>query len=73
MKGFLRGLLLGLGTVMVPVGLLWLGQGLRLVTWPTSSFMIGQAQWARIGGLFAVLGVVLLWLGMRMAPGSKRR
>jgi len=80
MEGFLRGLLLGLGTIAVPVGLLWLGQGLGLVHWPSSSFMIGRAFWARTGGLLVVLGVVLLWLGLRMSgtrtprrPGRKQR
>ena len=65
MAGFLRGLLLGIGTVAVPIGLLWCGQGLGFVPWPASSPMINQPHWARTGGLLVVIGVVMAWLGRR--------
>ena len=61
----LRTLLLILGVAMALMGLLWIGQGLGLVDWPKSSFMIDQRPWAMRGGVLAVLGVVALVLSRR--------
>ena len=36
----LRIVMLVIGTLAVLMGLLWLGQGLGIVRWPASSFMI---------------------------------
>jgi hypothetical protein len=49
----------------VLVGLLWIGQGLGYVRWPSSSFMIDQRPWAIYGVALAVIGVVLWLIGRR--------
>ncbi len=49
-----------IGVAAILMGLLWIGQGLGLVMWPASSFMLAQRQWALWGLLLAALGVVLL-------------
>ena len=61
----LRGLLLILGTLAVAMGLLWIGQGLGLIMWPKSSFMLADRQWAINGAGLAALGVVAVWLARR--------
>jgi uncharacterized membrane protein len=71
MEGFLRGLLFGVGTVALLMGVLWIGQGLGVVSWPRTGFMIGQRQWATNGAGLVVVAVVVLWLGSRIK--RKRR
>ena len=60
-----RAILTALGVVLVLVGLLWIGQGLGIVRWPASSFMIDQSPWVTRGALLAVVGVALALLGRR--------
>lgn len=43
------------------MGGLWTGQGLGLIMWPASSFMLAQGQWAVIGVGLMLVGVFLLW------------
>ena len=62
-----RGLAAIVGVAMVLMGLLWILQGLDIVRWPASSFMLGDIVWTRNGAVLAVLGVVLIWLGRRRA------
>ncbi|MET0251519.1 MAG: hypothetical protein ABW203_05005 [Novosphingobium sp.] len=50
-----------LGVASLLMGLLWIGQGLGLVMWPASSFMLAQRVWALWGALLAALGLLLLW------------
>ena len=57
--------LLILGIVAVLMGLLWIGQGTGLITWPASSFMLDQRPWATRGSLLAVAGIVLIILSRR--------
>lgn len=57
----MRVLLQILGVAALLVGLLWIGQGLGLVMWPSSSFMLAQRVWAIYGVILALLGAVLLW------------
>lgn len=47
-----------IGTALLLVGLVWIGQGLGVVP---GSFMTGQRQWAAYGALAAVVGALLLW------------
>lgn len=54
-------LLLILGLVALAVGVLWIGQGLGVIAWPASSFMISQIQWAGYGAALAAIGLILLW------------
>lgn len=43
------------------MGGLWVGQGLGLIMWPASSFMLAQGQWAVIGAALMLVGVIVLW------------
>ena len=43
----------------------WIGQGTGAVTWPKSSFMINQLQWAGYGAVLGGIGLILIWQGNR--------
>lgn len=61
----MRKLLSALGLLVLAVGLLWIGQGTGYVSWPKSSFMISQIQWAYYGAALSAVGLVLIWRGLR--------
>ena len=61
----MRQLLLIVGFLALAVGLLWIGQGTGVISWPQSSFMIGQLQWAGYGAALAAVGLILIWQGKR--------
>jgi uncharacterized membrane protein len=61
----MRKLLLTLGFLALAIGLLWIGQGTGYVSWPKSSFMISQIQWAYYGAALAAVGAFLIWRGKR--------
>ena len=61
----MRRALLIFGAILVILGGLWTLQGLGLVMWPASSFMLSDSQWAINGGLTIVAGVVLIVLSRR--------
>jgi uncharacterized membrane protein len=61
----MRKLLLTLGFLALTIGLLWIGQGTGYVSWPKSSFMISQIQWAYYGAALAAVGLILIWQGKR--------
>jgi hypothetical protein len=66
MEGYaMRGLLLIVGLLALTIGLLWIGQGLGVINWPQSSFMIRQMQWAGYGAALAALGLILIWQSKR--------
>ena len=54
-----------LGVLMVLMGGLWIGQGLNIIKWPETSFMIGVPQWSWNGMGLAIAGLVLIWLSRR--------
>lgn len=54
-----------LGVAMILVGLLWAGQGLGIIRWPASSFMLGDIVWTRNGTVLVVAGVVLTWFARK--------
>jgi hypothetical protein len=58
-KGWLP---LALGLVSVVIGALWTLQGLGYVE---GSTMTGERIWAIIGPIVGVVGLLLLWVGMR--------
>ena len=58
----LRPAMLVLGVLALLMGLLWVGQGLGIVHWPASSFMLEQREWAVKGALVAAVGAVLIFL-----------
>ena len=53
------------GVLALMIGGVWIGQGLNLIP---GSVMSGDRTWFYIGILVAVVGVVLLVLGLRRAP-----
>jgi hypothetical protein len=54
-----------LGTLLVLVGLVWIGQGSGYFPYPAESFMIDQTPWIYWGALVTVLGVVVIALARR--------
>ncbi|MDB5669172.1 MAG: hypothetical protein JWO25_131 [Alphaproteobacteria bacterium] len=61
-----RMLVLVVGILAVLMGLLWIGQGMGLVRWPASSFMIDHGGWSVRGAILAVLGLAMIWLSRRI-------
>ena len=64
-EAHMRNLLLVLGLLALAIGLLWIGQGTGMITWPASSFMIRQIEWAGYGAALAGLGLILIWQSKR--------
>jgi uncharacterized membrane protein len=62
----IRGIFIVVGLLMAAMGLLWIGQGLGLVRWPASSFMIDQSPWITRGAILAVAGLMLVIVGRRL-------
>jgi hypothetical protein len=63
--GLLRGLGLLIGILMVLMGLLWVAQGLGLIMWPASSFMLAERSWAVNGAALALVGSGLVYFASR--------
>jgi len=61
----IRFLVAVIGVLATLMGLLWIGQGLGIVMWPASSFMLADKQWAINGAILAVVGLALIWLSRR--------
>lgn len=57
------------GLVMVLLGLLWAGQGFG---WIGGSAMTGQTLWAVVGPIVALVGLLLVVLGMTGRGRSRR-
>jgi hypothetical protein len=53
------------GLLALLVGLLWVGQGMGLVHWPASSFMIDQRPWVIRGAILALVGLGVILLSRR--------
>ena len=62
-----RGILTILGLLGILLGGLWTLQGLGIVKWPASSFMISQKIWAIRGGALLLVSIVLV-AAMRALP-----
>ena len=62
-----RAILTILGIVGILLGGLWTLQGLGIVKWPASSFMIDEKIWAVRGGALLLVSVVLV-AAMRVLP-----
>ena len=58
----MRTVLLVLGIAGLLMGCLWVAQGLGLIAWPASSFMIDQRSWALRGAMLALAGLALILL-----------
>ena len=57
--------LLVVGVLGLLMGLLWIGQGLGVIHWPASSFMIDERPWATRGLILAGIGLILIGLSRR--------
>jgi hypothetical protein len=64
--GFITAALLGLGTLGILGGLVWMGQGSGYFPYPASSFMIDQSVWIGRGAAMAVLGAAMVVLSLRL-------
>jgi hypothetical protein len=60
---------LALAAAMILAGLVWIGQGIGILT-AGRSFMIGDPRWALIGAVFVVVGLVLAVRAVRARRGS---
>lgn len=63
---FVRRTLTIVGATLAVVGLFWLGQGMGIIRWPASSFMIDQYLWVVTGSVTAALGLLLLLISRRL-------
>ena len=63
--GALKAILVIVGVAAILVGGLWVLQGLDIVRWPASSFMLGDTTWTRNGVILAVVGVALVWFARK--------
>jgi len=54
-----------LGTLLVLVGLVWIGQGSGYFPYPAESFMIDQTPWIYWGALVAAAGAAVIVLARR--------
>lgn len=63
--GAVKGLMAIVGVAAILMGGLWMLQGLDIVRWPASSFMLGDVVWTRNGAILAAIGVVLIWFARK--------
>ena len=61
----LRVFCLVIGVMGLLMGLLWIGQGLGLVMWPSSSFMLANRVWAVKGVVLALISAIVIHLSRR--------
>ncbi|MBL0768726.1 hypothetical protein K5P26_13535 [Sphingopyxis sp. XHP0097] len=63
--GVVKGLMAVVGIAAIMMGALWILQGLDIVRWPSSSFMLGDLTWTRNGTVLALIGVALVWFARK--------
>jgi hypothetical protein len=54
-----------IGTLLLIMGLVFMGQGSGYFPYPASSFMISQSPWIYYGGAIAVIGLFLIVVARR--------
>ena len=57
-----RLLLMVVAALAVLMGLLWIGQGLGIIMWPSDSFMLADRKWAYNGAILAAVGGIVIAL-----------
>ena len=57
-----RLILMIIAGLAVLMGLLWIGQGLGLIMWPSDSFMLADRKWAYNGAILAAVGGIVIAL-----------
>ena len=60
-----KGIMAIVGVAAIMMGALWILQGLDIVRWPESSFMLGDRIWTRNGAILAVVGALLVWFSRK--------
>jgi hypothetical protein len=55
-----KSLVIVIGVVALFSGLLFVGQGLGYINWPSSSFMLRDVTWAYYGGAIAAVGLAVI-------------
>ena len=60
--GLVRILIMVIAVLAILMGLLWIGQGLGIIMWPASSFMLADRQWAYNGAILAAVGLLVVVL-----------
>ncbi len=61
-----RLLMVVIGVAALLAGLLFTLQGLGIVHWPRSSFMLDDRSWAVRGALLVIGGGLMAWFGRRL-------
>jgi len=61
-SGISRMTLITVGVIALILGAIWTGQGMNLIP---GSFMTGSRMWLSIGLILAIVGVILIVLGLR--------
>lgn len=61
MMAAVKGMMAIIGVACLMIGGLWILQGLDIVRWPASSFMLGDLVWTRNGAILAAVGAALIW------------
>jgi nitrate reductase gamma subunit len=61
----LRGALSVIAILAILMGLLWVGQGLGIIMWPSDSFMLADRKWAVNGSILAAVGLLVIVLTRR--------
>lgn len=61
-----RFLMVAIGLLAIAFGLLFILQGLGIVHWPRSSFMLEDRSWAVRGAVMVVGGALMAWYGRRL-------
>ena len=61
-----RILMVVVGLLAIAFGLLFTLQGLGIVHWPRSSFMLDDRSWAVRGAILVTGGALMAWFGRRL-------
>ena len=69
--GLVRILIMAIAVLAVAMGLLWIGQGLGIIMWPASSFMLADRQWAYNGAILAAGGLLVIVM-LRRSGGQRQ-
>jgi len=56
----MRSMFMLIGIIALAFGLLFVGQGLGYIMWPSSSFMLRDVTWAYYGGAIAAVGLAMI-------------
>jgi hypothetical protein len=62
--------LISVGGLLMALGALWALQGLGIVGWPAQRAMLAQREWALYGGITAMIGLLIGWMGSRISTAK---